>query len=110
MDISRLSILRILTSLLTHKIDRRPQRYHRQPRSCLASVSIPISRVVWRPSTRSGLAILAPTSPRLMTCGRGGSWPEIRLAQLDAGLAWRHRKYAHEQLAKDRVDYEAAER
>ena len=34
---------------------------------------------------------------------------DVGLAQLDAGLAWWFRKYAHEQLPKDRVDYEAAE-
>ena len=34
---------------------------------------------------------------------------DIGLAQLDAGLAWWFRKYAHEQLPRDRIDYEAAE-
>jgi endonuclease YncB( thermonuclease family) len=34
---------------------------------------------------------------------------DIGLAQIDAGLAWWFRKYAHEQLPKDRIDYEAAE-
>jgi endonuclease YncB( thermonuclease family) len=34
---------------------------------------------------------------------------DIGLAQLDAGLAWWFRKYAHEQPPKDRIDYEAAE-
>src|SRR5882672_487872 len=28
---------------------------------------------------------------------------------LDAGLAWWYRKYAHEQLPRDRIDYEAVE-
>ncbi len=34
---------------------------------------------------------------------------DVGLAQLDAGLAWWFRKYAHEQHPKDRIDYEAAE-
>ena len=34
---------------------------------------------------------------------------DVGLAQLDAGLAWWYRKYAHEQHPKDRVDYESAE-
>jgi endonuclease YncB( thermonuclease family) len=34
---------------------------------------------------------------------------DVGLAQLDAGLARWFRKYAHEQLPKDRIDYEAAE-
>jgi endonuclease YncB( thermonuclease family) len=34
---------------------------------------------------------------------------DVGLAQLDAGLAWWYRKYAHEQLPRDRIDYEAAE-
>jgi endonuclease YncB( thermonuclease family) len=34
---------------------------------------------------------------------------DVGLAQLDAGLAWWFRKYAHEQLPRDRIDYEAAE-
>ncbi len=34
---------------------------------------------------------------------------DVGLAQLDAGLAWWFRKYAHEQPPKDRVDYESAE-
>ena len=34
---------------------------------------------------------------------------DVGLAQLDAGLAWWFRKYAHEQPPKDRIDYEAAE-
>ena len=34
---------------------------------------------------------------------------DIGRAQLDAGLAWWYRKYAHEQPPRDRVDYEAAE-
>ena len=34
---------------------------------------------------------------------------DVSLAQLDAGLAWWFRKYAHEQLPRDRIDYEAAE-
>jgi len=34
---------------------------------------------------------------------------DVGLAQLDAGLAWWFRKYAHEQPPKDRVNYEAAE-
>ncbi len=34
---------------------------------------------------------------------------DVGLAQLDAGLAWWYRKYAHEQLPRDRTDYEAAE-
>ena len=34
---------------------------------------------------------------------------DVGLAQLDAGLAWWFRKYAHEQLPRDRVDYEAAD-
>jgi endonuclease YncB( thermonuclease family) len=34
---------------------------------------------------------------------------DVGLAQLDAGLAWWYRKYANEQLPKDRVDYAAAE-
>ena len=33
---------------------------------------------------------------------------DVGLAQLDAGLAWWYRKYAHEQLPKDRIEYEAA--
>jgi len=33
----------------------------------------------------------------------------VGLAQLDAGLAWWLRKYAHEQPPKERIDYEAAE-
>jgi endonuclease YncB( thermonuclease family) len=34
---------------------------------------------------------------------------DVGLAQLDAGLAWWFRKYAHEQHPQDRIDYEAAE-
>ena len=34
---------------------------------------------------------------------------DVGLAQHDAGLAWWYRKYAHEQLPRDRIDYEAAE-
>ena len=34
---------------------------------------------------------------------------DVGPAQLDAGLAWWFRKYAHEQPPKDRVDYQAAE-
>jgi endonuclease YncB( thermonuclease family) len=34
---------------------------------------------------------------------------DVGLAQLDAGLAWWYRKYAPEQLPRDRIDYEAAE-
>jgi endonuclease YncB( thermonuclease family) len=34
---------------------------------------------------------------------------DVGLAQLDAGLAWWYRKYAHEQLPRDRVVYESAE-
>jgi endonuclease YncB( thermonuclease family) len=34
---------------------------------------------------------------------------DVGLAQLDAGLAWWYRKYAHEQLPRDRIDYESAE-
>jgi endonuclease YncB( thermonuclease family) len=34
---------------------------------------------------------------------------DVGLAQLDAGFAWWFRKYAHEQLPRDRVDYEAAD-
>jgi endonuclease YncB( thermonuclease family) len=34
---------------------------------------------------------------------------DIGLAQLDAGLAWWFREYAHEQPPKDRIDYQAAE-
>ena len=34
---------------------------------------------------------------------------DVGLAQLDAGLAWWFRKYAHEQHPKDRTNYEAAE-
>jgi endonuclease YncB( thermonuclease family) len=34
---------------------------------------------------------------------------DVGLAQLDAGLAWWFRKYAHEQYPKARIDYEAAE-
>ena len=34
---------------------------------------------------------------------------DVGLAQLDAGLAWWFRKYAHEHPPKDRIDYEAAE-
>ena len=34
------------------------------------------------------------------------SGKDVGLAQLDAGLAWWYRKYAHEQ---HRIDYEAAE-
>jgi endonuclease YncB( thermonuclease family) len=34
---------------------------------------------------------------------------DVGLAQLDAGLAWWFRRYAHEQPPKDRIDYEAAE-
>jgi len=30
-------------------------------------------------------------------------------AQIDAGLAWWYRKYAHEQHPGDRVEYESAE-
>jgi hypothetical protein len=30
---------------------------------------------------------------------------DIGLLQLDAGLAWWYRKYAHEQLPRDRIDY-----
>ncbi len=33
----------------------------------------------------------------------------LGLAQLDTGLAWWYRKYAHEQAPRDRVDYDAAE-
>ena len=34
---------------------------------------------------------------------------DIARAQLDAGLAWWCRKYAHEQPPRDLIDYEAAE-
>src|SRR5215831_5335598 len=34
---------------------------------------------------------------------------DIGLAQLNAGLAWWYRKYAHEQLPRDRMSYESAE-
>ena len=34
---------------------------------------------------------------------------DVGLAQLDAGLAWWFRKYAHEQPPKERINYEAAE-
>ena len=34
---------------------------------------------------------------------------DVGLAQLDAGLAWWYRKYAHEQPPKERTDYESAE-
>jgi endonuclease YncB( thermonuclease family) len=34
---------------------------------------------------------------------------DVGLAQLDAGLAWWFREYAHEQVPRDRVDYETAE-
>ncbi len=34
---------------------------------------------------------------------------DVGLAQLDAGLAWWYRKYAHEQLPQKRIDYESAE-
>lgn len=34
---------------------------------------------------------------------------DVGLAQLDAGLAWWYRKYAHEQLPSQRLDYEGAE-
>ena len=34
---------------------------------------------------------------------------DVGLAQLDAGLAWWFRKYAHEQPPRHRVDYEAGE-
>jgi len=34
---------------------------------------------------------------------------DVGLAQLDAGLAWWFRKYAHEQHPKDRIHYDAAE-
>ena len=34
---------------------------------------------------------------------------DVGLAQLDAGLARWFRKYAHEQLPRGRIDYEAAE-
>jgi endonuclease YncB( thermonuclease family) len=34
---------------------------------------------------------------------------DVGLAELDAGLAWWFRKYAHEQLPKERIDYEAPE-
>ena len=34
---------------------------------------------------------------------------DVGLLQFDAGLAWWFRKYAHEQLPRDRIDYEAAE-
>ena len=34
---------------------------------------------------------------------------DVGLAQLDAGLAWWFRKYAHEQPPKERIDHEAAE-
>lgn len=34
---------------------------------------------------------------------------DVGLAQLDAGLAWWYRKYAHEQPPQQRLDYEGAE-
>jgi endonuclease YncB( thermonuclease family) len=34
---------------------------------------------------------------------------DVGLAQLDAGLAWWYRKYAHERLPRDRTRYEMAE-
>jgi endonuclease YncB( thermonuclease family) len=34
---------------------------------------------------------------------------DLGLAQLDAGLAWWYRKYAHEQHPKDWIEYETAE-
>ena len=34
---------------------------------------------------------------------------DVGLAQLDAGLAWWFRKYAHEQPPRQRVDYQSAE-
>ena len=34
---------------------------------------------------------------------------DVGLAQLDAGLAWWYRKYAHEQLPRERTEYESAE-
>jgi endonuclease YncB( thermonuclease family) len=34
---------------------------------------------------------------------------DVGLAQLDAGMAWWYRKYAHEQPPRQRIDYESAE-
>ena len=34
---------------------------------------------------------------------------DVGLAQLDAGLAWWYRKYAHEQHPRDRAEYESVE-
>lgn len=86
----------------------------------LAGIDAPESRQAFGQASKRHLSAMVFNRHVTLNCGKADKFRrkvcvvtsdgrDVNLAQVTAGMAWWYRKYQKEQMAQQRVDYEAAE-